>query len=181
MKLAICGAHRTGKTTLLNALDINLPIVQTQTSKVFLDNELDPAGDYEFDIKLAIQHKVLAHYREAYADAGENFVTDRSPIDALAYTLAAVNNSTPDKYSNRLREYADMCVADMKQFSRVFVLPPILPLVHAENKGAITQAFIYNIHATLLGLLVHHKIDFDIIPPCCHTVKQRVDFIKSLL
>jgi predicted ATPase len=181
MKLAICGAHRTGKTTLLNALDINIPVVQTQTSKVFLDNGLDPAGDYEFGVKLAIQHKILAHYQAAYAAAGESFITDRSPIDALAYTLAAVNNTTPDKYSSRLREYADMCIAEMKQFSKVFVLPPVIPLVHADNKGALTQSFIYNIHATILGLLVHHNIEFDIVPHCYHTVAQRIDFIKSQL
>ena len=180
MKVAICGAHRTGKTTLINALsDLALPIVQTQTSKVIVDCGLQPNGSYDFGTKLGVQHKILAHYQDVYKAAGDSFITDRSPIDALAYTLAEVNNATLDKYSSRLAQYTEMCISTMWQFDKVYVLPPVIPLVHAEGKGAITQSFINHIHALIMGLLVQHDIEFDMVPPYLTTVKHRVAFITE--
>jgi len=48
--LGLCGAHRTGKTTLAIAISslLNIPFVRTTTSQVFAQLGLDPAEPMDF-------------------------------------------------------------------------------------------------------------------------------------
>jgi AAA+ superfamily predicted ATPase len=61
MNFGLCGGHRTGKTTLAQAIanQKNIPFIKTDTSAVFRKFGLDPALPMDFSTRLHIQHKVL--------------------------------------------------------------------------------------------------------------------------
>ena len=112
MTLGLCGAHRVGKSTLAETFcaDTGMLFLRTSVSSVFMHLGLDPAQDYPFSMRLSIQKAVLANLVETYRSAGTRaFVTDRTPLDLIAYLLADVqrqNVTDPDLISG-LTTYID--------------------------------------------------------------------------
>ncbi|MFN6383158.1 MAG: AAA family ATPase, partial [Pseudanabaena sp.] len=86
--LGLCGAHRTGKTTLAIAIssDLNLPFVRTTTSQVFAQLGLDPAEPMDFQTRLFVQNHVLDAAEQVWQESASPFISDRTPIDMIAYT-----------------------------------------------------------------------------------------------
>ena len=97
--IGLCGAHRTGKTTLAIALSkkLKMPFVEIGTSKLFSDRNLDPAKPMDFRTRLHIQRVILNHAESIWFEMDESFICDRTPIDLAAYTLAEVQGNTLDK------------------------------------------------------------------------------------
>ena len=97
MSLGLCGTHRTGKSTLAKAYALaeGVPYLQTGATQVFLDMGLDPKVDYPLDVRIQIQKRILESFDKQYSAAGRDFITDRTPIDMMAYTLADVQRGIP--------------------------------------------------------------------------------------
>jgi hypothetical protein len=152
--IGICGAHRTGKSTLAEKLahSLGIPFVQTTTSQVFAEAGLDPSQPMDFGTRLMIQQKVLLAGEAVWSSSNQPFVSDRTPIDMMAYTLADIQGTTVVDFP-QLSAYLQQCFASTNRFFRhLFVVQPGIPLVHAEGKAALNPAYIEHINTLIIGL-----------------------------
>jgi hypothetical protein len=151
--IGLCGAHRTGKTTLARryAEINNIPFVQISTSDVFERHGLDPAKPMSFSMRLWIQGLILAEAKAVW-EGTQHFITDRTPIDFMAYTLADIQGDT-EVDAPALKEYMAQCFdALSKYFSHLVVIQPGIPLVFEQGKAALNSAYIEHLNTLTLGL-----------------------------
>jgi GTPase SAR1 family protein len=86
MKIAVTGAHRTGKTTLVEELLEALP---DYVSKAEAYYELEEAGHVFSEIPGLDEYLLLLeHSIRQVTASGDNVIFDRCPIDMLAYIQA---------------------------------------------------------------------------------------------
>lgn len=152
--IGLCGGHRVGKTTLAEAFAAasGLPCVRTTTSAVFARHGLDPAEPMPFATRLVIQHEILAAAEKAWREAKGRFITDRTPVDMMAYTLADIRGDTEVRFRD-LEAYLDRCfLVTNEVFSTLVVVQPGIPLVHEGGKAALNEAYIEHVNALVLGL-----------------------------
>ncbi len=90
--LGLCGSHRTGKTTLAQmfAEEYDLDFVVTTTSEVFAEHGLKPSSPMDFTTRLWIQDKIISAAEKIWSGCDTPFITDRTPLDMLAYTLGDI-------------------------------------------------------------------------------------------
>lgn len=155
MNIGICGSHRTGKTTLAQAIatQLNIPFAVTSTSEVFKQHGLDPAQPLEFENRLWIQQKVLLAGEQIWQQhKATGFVTDRTPIDMMAYTLADIQGDTTVDFS-ALQDYLTDCFQITNQyFSQLFIIQPAISLVYEMGKAALNKAYIEHLNSLIIGL-----------------------------
>lgn len=161
--IGLCGAHRTGKTSLARAFaeKHKLEFVQTTVSQVFKDMGLDPAVTYDFKTRLDVQEAILKCSDAQYAAAGaKQAITDRTPLDFLMYTLAdAVQNTVPEDQQARFKKYVQSCIdVTNKRFGVLLVVQPGIPVVAEEGKAAFNEAYIEHLNSIVLGLSVDERI-----------------------
>ena len=91
VKIGLCGSHRTGKTTLAEAvaLKMGIPFVKTQTSEVFKQHGLDPSAPMDFGTRIRIQEHIIRAAEEIWESEPNSFITDRTPIDMMKNTWAS--------------------------------------------------------------------------------------------
>lgn len=184
MKVAFCGAHRTGKTTLVDKLAFGvhqLVPVKTKTSQVFAENGMDPSAHYDFSQRLDIQFKILEALNKQYDEGGVSFITDRTPFDALTYTVCDINNSTEAFHAMRIHHYVELCKESMQRFDKIFLIQPQIDLVYEEGKASLNPAYIDHFNCVLIGLFVSHNIPFTLMPKSCYSVERRVKFVLENL
>ncbi len=152
--LGLCGAHRTGKTTLAIALAdrLNIPFVRTTTSQVFAHLGLDPAQPMDFKTRLFVQNHVLDAAEQIWQNSVTPFISDRTPIDMIAYTLGDIQGKTEVDF-DLLNQYIDRCFASTNQFFQdLAIIQPGIPLVYEEGKAALNAAYIEHINVLIIGL-----------------------------
>ena len=74
-----------------------LPLVQTSASEVFKQLGLSPKLDYPLSQRIDVQRRILDACEKQYrsVDTGV-FVTDRTPVDMMAYMLADIQRQNVD-------------------------------------------------------------------------------------
>jgi hypothetical protein len=162
--LGLCGAHRTGKTTLAIAISshLNLPFVRTTTSQVFAQLGLDPAEPMDFQTRLFVQNHVLDAAEQVWQESASPFISDRTPIDMIAYTLGDIQGKT-DVDFNLLSQYIDRCFASTNQFfQNLAIIQPGIPLVYEEGKAALNAAYIEHINVLVIGLCSDRRLKTNV-------------------
>lgn len=168
MAIGLCGAHGTGKTTLAKAYadQIGVPFVEGRVSAVFKAMGLDSGdawGKLSMTQRLDVQERVLAEHVSLYREYGESaFITDRTPIDFLAYTLANLRQDelTPELEA-RIERYTERCLDEVNaNFTLLVALQPCaaIPLVAREGRGELSAAFISVVNSLVLGLARDERI-----------------------
>lgn len=163
--IGLCGSHRTGKTTLAGILRARTGIdfIRTTTSDVFFENGLDPASSMDFATRIWIQLKVVAAAEAAWQQATGPFVSDRTPIDMMAYTLADIQGKTGADYL-QLEAYLDHCYAITNRFfSRLIVVQPAIPLVHEEGKAALNRGYMEHLNMLVMGLCCDARLHCPVL------------------
>jgi len=158
--LGLCGAHRTGKTTLANeiATRFKIPFVRTTTSQVFQELGLDPAETMDFQTRLFVQNHVLDAAEKVWQNSSMPFISDRTPIDMIAYTLGDIQGKTEVDFT-QLNTYIDRCFDSTNQFfPNLAIIQPGIPLVYAEGKAALNAAYIEHINVLVLGLCSDRRL-----------------------
>jgi hypothetical protein len=185
LKIGICGGHRTGKTTLARdtAQQLKLHFVQTNTSAVFQQHGVDPASVMDFATRLWIQDKIIQAAQTIWQRQPTNFITDRTPIDFMAYTLGDIQGKTQVDFE-QLQNYLNQCFSLTNQtFQHLFIVQPAIPLVYETGKAALNKAYIEHLNTVILGLCHDEKlhIPVSIIPREVIELQQRIDWIKARL
>ncbi|AFY73371.1 AAA+ family ATPase [Synechococcus sp. PCC 7502] len=160
MNLGLCGGHRTGKTTLAQAIaqHKNIPFVKTDTSGVFRKYGLDPALPMDFGTRLNIQHRVLEAAIAIWEQEENFFISDRTPIDMMAYTIGDIQGKTEVNFGE-LEDYLNLCFdATNKFFGKLVIIQPGIPLVYEVGKAALNQAYIEHINILVMGLCSDRRL-----------------------
>lgn len=179
--IGICGAHRTGKTTLAKSL--NMPFIEIGTSSIFADNKLDPAKHMDFRARIWIQQKILARACNIWDRASQSFVCDRTPIDMAAYTLAEVQGNTLDEELEfELSQYLYDCKeATEKYFSYLVLVPPAIPITAAKGKASLSKGYIEHIHTLVTGLFHQSPVTGYEINRANTSLNKRIADVKRFL
>jgi hypothetical protein len=151
--IGLCGAHRSGKTTLARAYAerVGIEARHTDTSAVFRQAGFDPAQKLDFNTRLNLQEAVLSAAEKVWAAPGA-FITDRTPLDFMAYTLADIQGGTCVDEA-RLQTYFSHCFAALARFfSSVIVVQPGIALIHESGKAALNSAYMEHLNTLVLGL-----------------------------
>lgn len=160
--IGLCGAHRTGKSTLARrfAQAQGIPFVATSISAVFEQVGLDPKAEYPMEVRLLTQELILKTLEGQYAQAAKTsrmFVTDRTPIDMASYMIADVQRSTlfdQEKHALAVCDYVDRCIKSTAQFFSVVVLvQPGIKVIEADGKAPGCPAFMEHLNLLQIGLL----------------------------
>ena len=162
--LGLCGAHRTGKTTLAIAISsqLNIPFVRTTTSQVFAQLGLDPAEPMDFKTRLFVQNHVLDAAERIWQESVSPFISDRTPIDMIAYTLGDIQGKTEVDF-DLLSQYIDRCFASTNQFfQNLAIIQPGIPLVYEEGKAALNAAYIEHINVLVIGLCSDSRLKTNV-------------------
>jgi hypothetical protein len=160
MTIGLCGSHRTGKTTLAEEISqrTGIPFVKTSTTGVFREHGLDPSRPMEFHRRLWIQHKILDAAEKAWNSGHRQFITDRTPLDMAAYTLADIQGSTEVDFGG-LEGYLDRCIGVTNTFFQILVLvQPGIPLVYETGKAALNEGYLEHLNFLILGLCNDDRI-----------------------
>lgn len=162
MSIGLTGTHRTGKSTLARAYSLaeGVPFLETGATQVFLDMGLDPKVDYPLDTRLEIQKRILDSFDKQYSAAKYEFVTDRTPIDLMAYMLADVQrqNTTPEQ-AKKITDYMVDCASVTNtHFTTLVVLQPGIPIVEEAGKAPANMAYMEHISSLVMGLVVSEMI-----------------------
>ncbi len=153
-RLGLGGSHRVGKTTLARAIETywQVPFVETTTSYVFAEHNLDPAAPMDFATRLWIQRHVLEAAENLWQRQEGNFVTDRTPLDFMGYTLADIQGDTQVDFKE-LESYICDCFHVINSiFTRLVLVQPAIPLVYEEGKAALNRAYMEHLNTVMLGL-----------------------------
>ncbi|MCY7331377.1 MAG: ATP-binding protein [Pseudanabaena sp. CAN_BIN31] len=162
--LGLCGAHRTGKTTMAIAIGdrLNIPFVRTTTSQVFAQLGLDPAEPMDFKTRLFVQNHVLDAAEQVWQSSCSPFISDRTPIDMIAYTLGDIQGKTEVDF-DLLSEYIDRCfVSTNRFFQNLAIIQPGIPLVYEQGKAALNAAYIEHINILVIGLCGDRRLNADV-------------------
>ncbi|MGE0886302.1 MAG: AAA family ATPase [Blastocatellales bacterium] len=165
MNVGMCGAHRTGKTTLAMELAqlTGKQFVRTRVTEVFKQHGLHAAQDMDFETRLNIQYRILEACEEDWQKAEADFITDRTPVDFLAYTLGDIQGKTEVNYES-FETYFKRCIdLSNRLFHTLIVLQPGIPLTEAEGKAALNKAYIEHINSLIIGLCHDQRVNSRII------------------
>lgn len=185
--IGFAGAHRTGKTTLAKAFaeKYEIPFVQTSISMTFRDLGYDPAKDYDLPTRLKIQNVVLDNEITKWSSYADTFVSDRTPIDMIAYTLASAHQEeiTTD-LDIQLQNYINRCIdVNNTYFGYVFEVLPAIQVIHEEGKANIVKSHIDHISLIISGICNKDDIRSTIItiPKKKTDLSDRIEFCSGIL
>lgn len=184
--IGLVGSHRTGKTTLAleYAKVVGCEFVQTDVSGVFARNGADPKVDYDFSRRLSLQFKIIEHLAEVYQGASHSAITDRTPLDLLAYTVADIRreNMTPQNIMDFMK-YEEACfrLTNAKIHSILLVQPGI-PLVEREGSAPANIAYMNHLNLIMKGLLLDARLNVNTLQIRTDVLdlKARVTAVKKL-
>jgi hypothetical protein len=163
--IGLAGSQRTGKSTLAKAYaeESGVKFIATGASATFARLGLDPKKDYDFATRLRTQREILADCDRLYDSAGVRFITDRTPIDFLGYTLADVTReNVRGKLEVELQRYVDDCYACAnKHFTVLILVQPGIALVEAEGKAPASPSYMAHVNALMLGLMADEALQAD--------------------
>lgn len=186
MSIGLCGSQRTGKSTLARAFSIQegIPFVETGASATFARLGFDPKVDYPLDTRLDIQRHILDDLDKAYASAGRDFITDRTPIDAVAYLLADVQRQNTSAAQARLiTDYMKDCSSVTNgHFTTLVVVQPGIPIIEEAGKAPANIAYMEHISALVMGLVVSELIlpSHYYIPRTMTNMGERLRCLKKV-
>ncbi|MCK5717481.1 MAG: AAA family ATPase [Thiomargarita sp.] len=180
LKIGISGSHRTGKTTLAEAISKKirtLTNLKTSSSAVFKKYGLHPAQTLDFKTRLWIQHQILAAGIEMWQTP--QFVTDRTPIDFMAYTLADIQGATDVNFT-ALESYLTQCFEVTNDFfSHIIILQPAIPLVYEAGKAALNRSYMAHLNTLIQGLCHDERLTCPsfLIKRHLMNLEERVKFV----
>lgn len=183
MNLGLCGGHRTGKTTLAEAIaqQKNIHFIKTDTSAVFKKSGLDPAMTMDFSTRLEIQHKILAAAISIWEQEPRFFISDRTPIDMMAYTLGDIQGKTEVNFKE-LDDYLNLCFEVNNQFfAKLAIIQPGIPLIYEVGKAALNLAYIEHINILVVGLCGDRRLKSQVfcLDRSVINLQERIDTLLN--
>lgn len=182
--VAVIGATSMGKTSL--CAQSGFTFIKTDVSGVWKDYGLDPKEEMPLSHRLEVQTSILEeHVRQwqaafdKYADKNVIFLTDRSPICFMTYTLAEISGymMLSEENQKAVEEYIRACVQALKMFDGIFHLRGI-PFDTSLEDGKVraTTNPVYHAHyqSLSIGLMLNAADQLDLPWTICDTTLMGV-------
>lgn len=179
-KVAICGAHSQGKTTLVNALKENAVISSTlrfsyRTNLTRDLNKLLPINEKGNSMS---QYLVMARHLE-FAITPGRWIMDRGAIDGIAYTQYFYEQGQVD---NAVMEAVKVIYEQVLPFyDKIFYVVPELPLVK-DGQRSVEQEFFDGVVEMFNFYINHYSVNNRVVlltGSVSERVNRVVDEIKK--
>jgi hypothetical protein len=116
----------------------------------------------DFQTRLFVQNHVLDAAEQVWQESASPFISDRTPIDMIAYTLGDIQGKT-DVDFDLLSQYIDRCFASTNQFfQNLAIIQPGISLVYEEGKAALNAAYIEHINVLVIGLCSDRRLKTNV-------------------
>lgn len=158
MILGLAGSHRSGKTTLARAVAARGGIAFYDGSFGRLARTLGFESVARMSVvqRLTMQNRVLDLYdREIQSEVADR-ITDRTPLDMLAYLMAEVgmHAGLEEAASKAIVAYRNRCIALTRDlFDDVFLLQALPVYVVADGKPSDDPAYQTHIQTLIEGAI----------------------------
>jgi predicted ATPase len=185
--LGLTGAHRTGKSTLCQAVSerFGVPFVKTDTVGVYQKLGMSPNDPMDVNTRLTVQEKIADAMIETFSGASGIFITDRTPIDMMAYLLLNLPQELDDLQTQRVKRYIERCrQACINHFDVLIRIQPGIPIVAAEGKARPSPTYIETLNAMMGGLmldLIGNGPQLLSLPRETLDLQARVNYMSDIL
>lgn len=134
---------------------LEIPYVDASTTALMQEAGFNPVSVMDIETRIKAQEHLLDAYLRLLDRQPPNFVTDRTPIDMLAYTLGEVTmHNTTEEQGERIAAYCDRCVAAAEsRFALVIVTEPLKTYEARPDKPPPSKAYQALIHTIICGSL----------------------------
>jgi hypothetical protein len=177
MSFGITGASCSGKTTLAKgvAQAMNIHYHDASVTRLMKEAGVDPVGPtMPIEVRLEAQeHLLKAYIKEIKAIPGV-FITDRTPIDMIAYTLGEITmNNCTEEQGRRVFDYMFRCLAATAQlFDTILVLRPFPNYESSPTRPSVNTAYQWETQLLMEGALANTDI--------CYGTMNTMDISKRL-
>lgn len=154
MKIGISGSHRTGKTTLAKELAgrLRTSFVPSVAGEVFAAYGVLPSQTIDHSLRMKIQREILQRSAKAWKST-LSFVTDRTPLDFIAYTYESVIKGNNPDYTE-LSEYSEECMQVFTtMFTSVIIVQPGIAIVADDTKAVADLGYMERLNWLILSYL----------------------------
>lgn len=200
MLYGICGAHRSGKTTLAKALaeDLGIHFHETSTTQVAKQFGFDPVAPMSLRDRISMQIMLLGNHLEVINSLPRPLIVDRTPLDFMAYTLCefgmqSAKETDPDVLAAAETFHGACMAATRMHYDRLYFLEPLSTYQVDNTKATPDPNRAFQIHYSLVmkGALqdlsedVEHAVlvdeDFEFRREWVHdSIVDRLNEISSL-
>lgn len=184
MKICLTGSHGTGKSTILKVLQEKLPGYTFQISSPTREAVGKDSTKLNFGTTEESQKLIAAKVIDLVEKASQNYVTTRSLIDVLAYTIyfSKVNEENFPTGDFIAKQF-ELVEKHKKDFDIYFYLPiefdiPEIELGKEFREGQENKDYHKTIDIILQFLLWTFDIPYIVIKG---TVEERVEKILKIL
>ena len=132
LKIALCGAHRSGKSTLAKdfAEKHGIQYLDMGTSGVAKRLGIDVSGPVSDKDRRHLQSSLLHHYAQLSRTSG-SWIADRSVFDLVIYSLLEYPSGV-----TWASQYAKDCEHLAEYLTHLVYVPPSIPIVGDEGKAS---------------------------------------------
>lgn len=183
--IGLTGAHRTGKTTLAKAWAERNEIEFITPNVKGVIAEFGKTCDQidNVDSRIEIQRRILQACRSTFLKRRKLFITDRTPLDVAAYTIADAGQNLTDKQSNDLHEIVLDCIdLTNSSFYSICLLQPGIPFVEEKGSPLPNVAYMEHIHTLASGFAYDERVGVPlwVIARDNLDLESRIEFIDDV-
>lgn len=182
LRIAISGAHRTGKSKLCKELAaiLGLTYLESIVTSVIRSSGFATDGNLRYPNRMKVQLELADAYDALFAK-NPAFITDRCHFDFLLYSYMEVGNDFPTDKSLEyvFEDYIERLVKESKNLDVLYLLQPGIPIIQADGKGSTVRPLLDKLNLLALGLIEQHGIPCTIIPKDCIDFNSRVAFVTD--
>lgn len=154
------GAHRAGKSTTakLVAGRLGIPYFDASVSATMRERGWNTVAPMTFEERFTMQRVMLRVFNERLQNAPRPAITDRTPLDMAAYTLAelGMHGRLEPHLEEEVTRYVDDCLRSTGEaFDSLYYLRPLPIFVPAETSAPPNRPYQSHIHYLIGGLLDH--------------------------
>lgn len=141
--IGLCGAHRTGKSTLGKAVakDLNVGLMEhNEAGKILASMNLSLDHVWSLEDRFEFQTRLLDAFEKSLQEVSEDghtFVTDRTPLDIAAYLFCEVQKAggVMTALDTKFQDFLKRAYAiTNKYYSMVVHVPVAIPYVVEKGK-----------------------------------------------
>jgi len=187
MLYGLCGAHRSGKTTLAKRVadELGLEFIDTAFSTL-AKGKRNPVAPMSLRERLDLQVDGLHRHLELIHKGGRPAIVDRTPLDFFAYLMAEFHmtshlHADPDVLEGAAFLAEKYLEAVKVNYDMIFFaeILPVYEVDPTKPTPPLNRAFQLHIDALIRGALhqVHGEINYAVVPVM--PLDQRVEEVAK--
>lgn len=191
--MGLIGAHRVGKTTLMNQLAKGpFEAVPISINKMQRNRGYDSSNqNYSFEDRMIIQRHLLDDFndflykrlnrpRPAVIRSYGVMVTDRTPLDLIGYTLLALVDPITPAQGEDLMKYINDCIElTNKYFTDLILIQPGIELIPDPKSAPCDEDMIAKLNGIYMMYMLNSQVTANkcIMPPELTDLTDRCGYV----